>query len=311
MKSNDNFDNTNNVGQLLPSSYSAYANYFVKFLRGYAKAKVPVAAITPQNEPGQGTWYPGLNLPESAEASFVADYLKPALRSARLKTAIFGYDSSWSNPSYVTGLLQSPAGPALNGIAYHCYTGTPTTMSALYRQMPGLQQWVTECTTQIHPKWFPAELEIASLRNWASAVDTWNLALDPAGGPVQAPNTACQGCTGLVTVDESKHQVSYNNGYYQQVPQAGRGADRLQPLCPILTGRSRDGARRRRISQPGRHRRAPGLQQLDRSGSVRGRLAPQIVLLCPPGGGDRDFRMEREMSMRSTTRFAQRISTRS
>jgi glucosylceramidase len=215
MKTNDNFDNTNNGASLLPSMYGPLANYFVKFLRSYADAKVPVAAITPQNEPGQGTWYPGLNLPASDEATFIAGYLAPALRAARLKTAIFGFDSSWSNPAYPAGLLGSSAASALKGIAYHCYTGTPTTMSALHRQAPALAEWVTECTTQIHPKWFPAELEIASLRNWASAVNLWNLALDPLGGPVQAPNTACMGCTGLVTVDERTHQVSFNNGYYQ------------------------------------------------------------------------------------------------
>ncbi len=215
MKSNNNFDNTNNTATLLPTMYGPLANYFVDFLRGYSHAKVPVAAIAPQNEPGQGTWYPGLNLPESDEANLIANFLKPALRAARLKTAIFGYDSSWSNTSYVAGLLQSSAASSLKGIAYHCYTGTPTTMSALHRQVPALEQWVTECTTQIHPKWFPAELEIASLRNWASAVNLWNLALDPLGGPVQAPNTACMGCTGLVTVDERTHQVSFNNGYFQ------------------------------------------------------------------------------------------------
>jgi glucosylceramidase len=215
MKSNNNFDNTNNTGTLLPTMYGPLANYFAMFVRAYTRANVPVAAITPQNEPGQGTWYPGLNLPASDEANFIANFLKPALRAARLKTAIFGYDSSWSDTSYVGQLLQSSAASALKGMAFHCYTGTPTVMSALHRQAPWLEQWVTECTTQIHPKWLPAELEIASLRNWASAVNLWNLALDPLGGPVQAPNTACMGCTGLVTVDERTHQVSFNNGYFQ------------------------------------------------------------------------------------------------
>jgi glucosylceramidase len=217
MKIYNNFDNTDNASYLLPPDYSALANYFVKFLRGYARANVPVAAITPQNEPGQGTWYPGLNLPEWAEASFVADYLKPALRAARLKTEVFGFDSSWTSSisPYVGSLVTGPAGPDLAGIAYHCYYGTPTVMSALHRQEPKLEQWVTECTTQTDPTWFPAELEIASLRNWASAVALWNLALDPAGGPVQAPNTACHGCTGVVTVDERRHQVSFGVPYFQ------------------------------------------------------------------------------------------------
>jgi glucosylceramidase len=217
MKIYNNLDNTDNASYLLPPNYGALANYFVKFLRDYARAKVPVAAVTPQNEPGQGTWYPGLNLPDWAEASFVTDYLKPALRRARLKTAILGYDSTWSNvvPAYVRALVTGPAGQDLAGIAFHCYNGTPTVMSTLHRQQPKLEQWVTECTTQTDPTWFPAELEIASLRNWASAVNLWNLALDPAGGPVQAPNTACRGCTGVVTVDERTHKVSYGEPYFQ------------------------------------------------------------------------------------------------
>lgn len=217
MKTNDNFDNTNNDAQLLPAYYSIYADYFVKFLRAYAKAKIPVAAITPQNEPGNPTWYPGLNLPASAEATFIANYLKPALRQARLKTQIFGYDYHWLYaPPYVGTLLASPAGADLAGIAYHCYAGSPQVMSQFHRQDPGLQEWVTECTTQqAFATWIPSELEISSLRNWASVVDTWNLALDQNGGPVQAPNSACQGCTGLVTVNQLTHQVSYNQGFYQ------------------------------------------------------------------------------------------------
>jgi glucosylceramidase len=217
MKTNDNFDNTNNGSFLLPSYYAVYADYFVKFLRAYAQAKVPVTAITPQNEPGNSTWYPGLNLPATDEATFIANYLKPALRQARLKTQIFGFDYHWQYAlPYIGTLLGSPAGADLAGIATHCYAGTPTVMSALHGAYPSLQQWVTECTTQqAFATWIPSELEIASLRNWASAVDTWNLALDPAGGPVQAPNTACQGCNGLLTVDERTHQVSFNNGFYQ------------------------------------------------------------------------------------------------
>ncbi len=222
MKTNDNFDDTNGGAFLLPSMYASWANYFVKFLKAYAGAGVSVTAITPQNEPGQGTWYPGLNLPDVTEAQLIADYLKPALERAKLKTKIFGFDSSWGNfpsggsiSSYVTTLIDSASGPDLQGIAFHCYDGSPSVMSALHKLVPRLAQWVTECTTQTHPTWFPAELEIASLRNWASAVALWNVALDPAGGPVQSPNTACTGCTGVVTVDEATHSASYGVPYFQ------------------------------------------------------------------------------------------------
>jgi glucosylceramidase len=36
------------------------------------------------------------------------------------------------------------------------------------------------------------------MRNWAKTVITWNLALDPAGGP---HNGGCGPCFGVVTID--------------------------------------------------------------------------------------------------------------
>src|SRR5204862_448075 len=106
-----------------------------------------------------------------------------------------GHDRPYIIPALREALKLNPAAQI---IASPCYNGSPTVMSQLHRTNPNLQQWVTECTTQTNGTWIPSELEIASLRNWASAVDTWNLALDQNGGPVQQPNTACTGCTGLL-----------------------------------------------------------------------------------------------------------------
>jgi glucosylceramidase len=53
------------------------------------------------------------------------------------------------------------------------------------------------------------------MRNWASEVTLWNIATDPAGGPVEAPNSGCHGCRGLVTINESTHQVTFNPDYYE------------------------------------------------------------------------------------------------
>ena len=60
-----------------------------------------------------------------------------------------------------------------------------------------------------------SELEISSMRNWATAVNLWNLALDPQGGPVQPPNYGCLHCTGIVTVDPVRHTVHLTRDYYQ------------------------------------------------------------------------------------------------
>jgi glucosylceramidase len=215
MKSNDSMANPAGVGTLLPADYGVLAQYFVRFLQAYQQAGLPVQAITPQNEPGQPSIYPGLTETETEEAAFVSGDLAPALRAAGLRTRIFGFDSNWSGEAqFAGGLLSSPAAPDLAGFATHCYFGSPTAMAALHAIDPKLEELVSECAPGGLN--FPVpELEIASLREWATGVELWNLALDPRGGPVQLPNYGCQGCRGIVTVNPGTHGVSFGRTYYQ------------------------------------------------------------------------------------------------
>ncbi len=99
---------------------------------------------------------------------------------------------------FASALLNGPAGPDLSGIATHCYYGAPTAMADVHAMEPRLEEIESECATgELN---FPVpELEIASLREWATGVELWNLALDPRGGPVQPPNYGCLGCRGIVT----------------------------------------------------------------------------------------------------------------
>lgn len=120
MKSNDALDDALQGGTLLPSAYGPLASYFVKFLQAYAGAGVQVDAITPENEPGAGTLYPGMNLPEPGEADFISQDLLPALRAAGLATKIYGNDSSWAALPYAGALASSPVAAisaASHGIA--------------------------------------------------------------------------------------------------------------------------------------------------------------------------------------------------
>jgi glucosylceramidase len=175
-----------------------------------------VSAITPQNEPGQDTTYPGGNLSPGAEASFITDYLRPALRGARLNTRIYGWDSNWtaSLPLGPASLATGPAASFLSGMAWHCYYGDASVMSALHQLAPRLDQVVSECSQGI--RFFStSEMLIASLRNWATAVNLWNLALTPGGGPVQPPNLGCVGCAGILAVDPRTHQVHPTLDFYE------------------------------------------------------------------------------------------------
>jgi glucosylceramidase len=215
MKSNDSMGNPRDTGTLLPADYGVLAQYLVRFLQSYAQAGVPIQALTAQNEPGQQSIYPGLNETAPEEAAFLSGDLAPALHAAGLGTRIFGFDSNWSGePQFAGGLLNSPAAPDLAGFATHCYYGSPTEMAALHAIAPNVEQLVSECAEEGLNFPIP-ELEIASLREWATGVELWNLALDPRGGPVQLPNYGCRGCRGIVTVNPTTDAVSFNPAYYE------------------------------------------------------------------------------------------------
>jgi glucosylceramidase len=216
MKANDSLGNTGGQGTLLPSAYTPLANYFVKFLQAYASYGVPIQAITPQNEPssgGGGVSYPGLTLPEPNEEQFIAQNLAPALNAAGLHTKIYGNDLSWNSTSYAGALASGSASRDLAGIAWHCYFGSSTAMTELHQSAPGLDQIVNECSPEIRSFGAP-EFLISSLRNWASMVAVWNVALNPQGGPKETPN-GCPNCQGVVTINQGAHSFSLGNEYYQ------------------------------------------------------------------------------------------------
>jgi glucosylceramidase len=215
MKANDALDNLNHAGALLPTDYPVYARYFVKFLTAYAAHGVLVNAVTLQNEPTVPTQYPGMELGEAQRSDFVARDLKPALASAGLTPRVFGWDLSWGALSAADPEVGEAARGTLTGLAWHCYYGTPAYMTGVHAAAPHSMQIVDECTTGGGDTWATSELLISSLRNWANSVGLWNLALDPDGGPVEPPNSACESCTGVVTVNPQTGTYNLTRDYYE------------------------------------------------------------------------------------------------
>jgi glucosylceramidase len=215
MKGNNSLSNSSNGGTLGAGDFGTYANYLVKFIQAYADNGITINDITPANEPTVATAYPGLNLPESQEASFIANNLEPALSAAGLHTKIYGNDLSWDQFSKYASPLASDqnAGPELAGIAWHCYFGNPNVMTQLQQQTPGLDQIIDECSPEIRSFGTP-EFLISTLRNWASVDAIWSIALDPNGNPIQTPNS-CGGCRGAVSIDQGTGNVTFLPEYYQ------------------------------------------------------------------------------------------------
>jgi glucosylceramidase len=210
MKANGTYDNNGLAGSVLPQYYPALAQYFVKFIQGYEAQGVPIDAITPMNEPSCSCKWPGSNLSSGDDATFLPQYLAPALSAAGLHPTIFGVDDTELGDAQA--LLSGPAASTLGGIAFHCYKGMGQ-MSALHAEYPSEDIILNECSPGIIP-YATAEVPIDATRNWASAVQLWNLALDPSRGPYETI-WGCPGCTGLVTVDERSGTPRFGLNYFQ------------------------------------------------------------------------------------------------
>jgi len=222
-----------------PRIYSAYALYFVKFIQAYQRAGVPIATVTVQNEPQNRnpSGYPGMFMSAEQQAAFIK-VLGPALREADLNTKILAYDHNWSmhpgdiastppgqvpETEYPTLVLSDhEAARWVYGVAYHCYFGDPSRQTALHEQFPNTATYFTECSGSHGPNDTPAQffsdtlrfharnLTIGTTRNWAQTVITFNLALDPSGGPHVG---GCGTCTGVITVGPGQ-TVTTNAEYY-------------------------------------------------------------------------------------------------
>lgn len=224
MKGNHSLANVGNRGTLNGADWRPWANYIVRFLQAYAAAGVPVGALTAQNEPGNPTRYPGMNFAAWAEMKWVAQDLTPALSAAHLRPRIYGEDSGWASTAYAQQTVGNPSAGELAGLSWHCYYGSPSVMSQLHSARPALDAIVDECSPGISA--IPtSEVVISSLRNWATTVALWNLALDPRGGPVQAPNTGCPGCYGLATVYEATGDATRTVPYFQ----LGQASEFIEP----------------------------------------------------------------------------------
>jgi glucosylceramidase len=209
-------------GSLNSGDYQVFADYLTKFVQAYDAAGVPISLITAQNEPEYSpSNYPGSTFTAAQEASFIGSNLGPDLQKAGLSTKIIAYDHNWNDTSFPETVLgNSTAGPYTAGVAWHCYAGDPSAQTAVHNAFPGKDTYFTECsgTQSSNPAntfadsldWQTENLIIGATRNWAKTVATWNMALNPSGGP----SMNCTTCTGVVTVDNSADTATYNAEYY-------------------------------------------------------------------------------------------------
>lgn len=207
-------------GRLRPEAYAAYAHYFVRYLDAMAKAGLPVAYVSMQNEPDfEPADYPGMRVSAAERAAFFAGHLGPALAARRQRTAILDWDHNWDHPEQPLAVLADPgAARYVAGVAWHCYGGSPEVMAQVKAAHPDKDLFFTECSGgQWAPDWagtlgwMTDNLIIAPARAGGRGSLLWNLALDQNAGPHRG---GCGNCRGVVTIDRASGGVTRNVEYY-------------------------------------------------------------------------------------------------
>lgn len=205
-------------GSLLPSMYTPFANYFVKYIQAYKAAGVDIDYISLQNEPLYvPTDYPGMSMDATTQTTVLRDYVLPALTAANLSTKVLVYDHNWDGASYPKTVFSDAVllnSPQVAGTAWHGYGGAAGAMTNNQNLYPTKGQYMTEhsggtwVTNQTKSDF--EEITLV-MRNYGKAYVKWSLALNQTHGPNLG---GCATCTPLVVVNSSTGAVSYSIEYY-------------------------------------------------------------------------------------------------
>ena len=217
MKDNNSFDQ----GWLQSQYYALYAQYFVKYVQGYAQQNVKIDYVTPQNEPTCCPGYPSMNWNASGLQFFVKSNLLPAFHQAGIQTKVLVHDWNWDGYNQFAAPLVNDSvirnDPNFGGIAWHGYGGDVGMQTTIHNQFPNVNAYDTEHSGGT---WIANQQDedmrnlIDYTRNWGRSWVKWSLAVDQHMGP---HNGGCGVCTGLITVhngDDRSGQVDYTVEYY-------------------------------------------------------------------------------------------------
>jgi glucosylceramidase len=211
-------------GTLLPTMYTPFANYFVKYLQAYQTAGISIDYISLQNEPlYQPPAYPGMGMDAPTQLTVLRDSILPALTANHIASKVLVYDHNWDTPSYPETILADAtvlASDQVAGTAWHGYGGVPGAQQTVQNAFPTKGQWETEHSgvTSTSDQFTSDLVEITHvLRNSGKSYVKWSLALDENQGPNLTRNAGlggCATCTPLVTVNSTSGAITRDIEFY-------------------------------------------------------------------------------------------------
>ena len=215
-------------GKLKKEFDQSWANFYVKFIKTYEKAGIPIWGLSVQNEPmATQTWESCLYTAED-ERDFVKNFLGPTLQKSGLaskKLIVWDHNRDLLYQRASTILEDPQAAKYVWGIGYHWYetwTGAGMNFESerlVHQAFPDKNLVFTEgCAEQFNAArlddWSLGEKYGYSIINDLNAGTVawtdWNVLLDEKGGPNHVGNF----CFAPVHADTQTGKITYTNSYY-------------------------------------------------------------------------------------------------
>ncbi|MDB5025284.1 MAG: glycosyl hydrolase [Mucilaginibacter sp.] len=215
-------------GKLKPEFDQSWANFYVKFIKAYEKAGIPIWGLSVQNEPMATQKWESCIYTAEEERDFVKNFLGPTLHKegmASKKLIIWDHNRDLMYQRASTVLEDPEAAKYVWGVGYHWYeTWTGAGMNfenerLVHSAFPGKNLLFTEgCVELFNPdkvnEWSMGERYGTSLINDFNAGTVgwtdWNILLDEKGGPNHVGNF----CFAPVHADTKTGNITYTSSYY-------------------------------------------------------------------------------------------------
>jgi glucosylceramidase len=232
--------NNSMLGGSMSRQYlAAYAQYFLKFIQGYAAEGVEIHAITVQNEidTDQHGQMPACTWSQECETEFIVDHLGPLFEKTNTKTKIWILDHNFVLWGRVISELDNPDFRRYaNSVAWHAYVGDASMMSKVHAAHPDADMHYTEGSTDYNDphymddwtKWASTYTSVMS--NWCSSAMAWNIATDEHG----KPNIGPYPCGGILIINPTTQEVIRSGQYWAMSHFSRtlrRGARRFETQC--------------------------------------------------------------------------------
>ncbi len=191
----------------------AYALYFSKYVKAYAKQGIKISAIMPQNEIAWSPNWPCCTWKPDDMAYFISNYLGPQFESDNLDTDIWLGTINFNKPDYVRTVLDNKkAADYITGVGFQ-WTGVQS-LPYIAKEYPQYKYMQTEnicgeCEndwTSFERSW---DAVCTYLSHNTSSYLYWNMILDETGKSAWGwPQNS------MVIINRETKAVTYTDEYY-------------------------------------------------------------------------------------------------